>query len=101
MDVFVCSPYAGKIEKNTTAAIAYCQEEIALGNNPFAPHPFYPQIIDEDTDRFVGIELGLERLLKCDEVHVWGGVISPGMKMEIEYAQENGIPIRYMTEAIL
>ena len=95
MVVFVCSPYGGK-PRNVTRAFNYCIMETELGNIPFAPHCFYPQFMDEKTDRYIAIEMGIEMLSRCDELHVWGDKITEGMAMEIEYATENGIPVVYM-----
>lgn len=93
MLVFVCSPYRGNKQRNVAYAISCCEYEMALGNTPFAPHLLYTRIVaDDDT----GINHGLEVLARCDELHVWGDKVSDGMKIEIEYADTAGIPIRYM-----
>lgn len=95
MVVFVCSPYGGK-RANLKRAIDYCLAEIDMGNVPFAPHLLYPQMLDEATDRQLGIDMGLEILGRCDELHAWGGMITPGMQKEIDAAEHMGIPVRYM-----
>ena len=93
MLVFICSPYRGNVQRNVAYTISYCECEMALGNTPFAPHLIYPQITaDDDT----GIHHGLEVLARCDELHVWGDNVSAGMRIEIEYADTAGIPVRYM-----
>jgi hypothetical protein len=92
MVVFVSSPYRGDLEKNVAFAQECCAYEIALGNTPYAPHLFFPQFMEDDD---MGIQHGLEILARCDELHAWGRT-SPGMKMEIEYAESIGIPVRYM-----
>lgn len=95
MVVFVCSPFGGK-KKNLDAAINYCLMEVELGNTPFAPHLLYPQMLDEKTDRWLGIQMGLELLERADALHVWGDKITEGMQMEIEFAIDNGIPVVQM-----
>lgn len=95
MVVFVCSPYGGKRE-NVKRAINYCLMETELGNTPFAPHCFYPLFMDEETDRYVAIQMGLEMLDRADAIHVWGDKITEGMQMEIDYAEEHGIPVEWM-----
>lgn len=92
MLVFVCSPYGGKPE-NIEQAINYCLMEMDLGNTPFAPHVFFPQMLDEETDRDTGIAHGLEMLARADELHIWSSEITPGMRREIEYAESAGIPV--------
>ena len=95
MVVFVCSPFGGK-KKNLDAAINYCLMEVELGNTPFAPHLLYPQMLDEATDRQLGIDMGIEMLQRCDELHAWGGMITPGMQKEIDAAEHMGIPVVMM-----
>jgi len=70
MKVFVCSPYRGDIERNTKRARAYVETVITQGHTPFAPHLLYTQILDEETDRELGMELGLDMLTAMDEL--WG-----------------------------
>jgi len=95
MVVFVCSPYGGK-RVNLKRAIDYCLAEIDMGNVPFAPHLLYPQMLDEATDRQLGIDMGIEMLQRCDELHVWGGEITPGMQQEINAAEHMVIPVVIM-----
>ena len=40
-------------------------------------------------------------LLECSELWVFGTVISEGMKQEIEWAKEAGIPIRCFDEGMV
>lgn len=40
--------------------------------------------------------MGLELLERVDALHVWGDKITEGMQMEIECAEEKGIPVMYM-----
>lgn len=95
MIVFVCSPYGGD-PRNIDRAINYCLMEIEMGNVPYAPHVFFTQMLDEDTDRQTGIDMGLKMLQRCDELHVWSALITRGMKMEIDEAESLGIPVRFM-----
>lgn len=95
MIVFVSSPYGGK-EENVRAALNYCLMEHELGNTPYAPHCFLSRFLDEPADREAAMEMGLEMLERCDELHVWGNRISPGMQIEIEHAELCGIPVKYM-----
>jgi len=87
--VFVSSPYRGNIGLNVAKAKAYCREVIEAGDVPFAPHLFFPQILDSDDQ---GIALGLEVLARCDEL-MQCGEPTPGMEIEIAFAREHGIPV--------
>ena len=99
-EVYICSPYAGNVEKNVKAAIRYSQFVIDKGYMPVASHLLYPQILD-DSDKFereLGLAFGICLLESCLEVWVFADTdddISAGMKQEIEAAKERGMPVRY------
>jgi len=88
--VFVCSPLRGDIEGNIAKAKQYCREEALKGNIPIAPHVYFTQFLDENSEeeRTLGISMGIELLKMCDELRVCGDEITQGMKREIE-AWEN------------
>ena len=97
--IYVASPYAGDIEKNTEFAKEACRfvmdEEYAF----FAPHLLYPQVLDENNfaERQLALAMGKEFLSWCDELWVFGKIISPGMQAEIELAQEHEVPVKYIS----
>lgn len=96
--VYICSPYAGDIEKNTELAKRYCKKAINKGYAPIAPHLFYPQFLEDNKigEREIGIRCGLTLLKKSQEMWVFGNKYSSGMKREIDFAKRNGrIKIRY------
>jgi hypothetical protein len=84
--VFVCSPY-----HKSEDAINYCGMEYELGNAFFSPVLQYAALMDE----WEAVQLALEHMDGC-ECHVWGE-ITEGMQQIIDYAEENGIPVVYMT----
>ena len=43
--VFICSPFAGDIEKNLNKAREYLKFAVKQGTIPFAPHLLYPQAV--------------------------------------------------------
>lgn len=100
--VFVSSPFAGDIEKNTENARKFCKYAVAMGAIPFAPHLLYPQILDDSikAERILGISFGLEILKRCDEIWVFGNRISRGMEIEIKAAKSLRIQIRYFTKEV-
>ena len=51
-----------------------------------------------ETERELAIRTDLRLLDLCQELWVFGNRISEGMKREIAYAQEAGIPVRYIKE---
>lgn len=98
--VFVCSPYAGDVLKNTSNARRYLKFAADKGAVPFAPHLLYPQIMDDrdPKQRKQGLFFGMVWLRKCDEIWVFGNRVSNGMKLEIAEARKRRIPVRYFTE---
>jgi len=94
--VYVCSPYAGDVIGNTNRARLYSRQVVDAGFVPVTPHLLYPQFIDEDTEREIGLECGILLLGHCQEIWVFGDVISSGMKAEIEKARELDIPVVYV-----
>lgn len=97
--VFICSPYAGDIEVNTTRAKRYGRFAVKNKTVPIIPHLMYPQFLDEENqdERRLGLEMGLELLSKCQEMWVFGDYISSGMSAEIKSAKKWNIHIRYFT----
>lgn len=98
--VFICSPFAGDVELNTTKTQRYMRFAVEQDAIPFAPHLLYPQVLDENNplEREMGVTFGLIWLGKCDELWVFGSTISEGMKREIARAERRGVPIKYFTE---
>ncbi len=98
--IFVCSPYRGNVEYNTSRAQGYCRFIHSRGNIPFAPHLHNTQFLDESIpeEREAGIMLGLQFLLRSDELWLFGDKLTDGMKAELRAAQQMKIQIRYFTD---
>ncbi len=96
--LYIISPYAGDVAANVEFAIRCCRMAIRQGYVPIAVHLLYPQILDDNdpAERAVGLELGLNILRHCSAVWVCGTRISPGMKREIQEAEQLGIPVQYV-----
>ena len=94
--VYVASKYAGDVDANVAAAIAYCRRVVDEGHMPVASHLLYPQILNDNVpeERELGLLFGLALLRMCDEVWVFG-TISPGVAQEIEEARRLKKQIRY------
>jgi len=97
--VFICSPYAGDIERNIRKAQGYCRFAVSRNCIPIAPHLLFPQFMDDGdkTQRNLAILMGLVLLSKCHELWCFGDRISPGMAIELEKAKRLGIPVRHFT----
>lgn len=98
--IYVASPYAGDIERNTEFAKRACLFVKNEGCAFFAPHLLYPQVLDDNDpeDRQYALETGKEILEWCDELWVFGDIISSGMEAEIRRAEDSEIPVRYVSE---
>jgi len=99
--VYIASPFAGDLERNTERARGYCRFAVSQKVIPLAPHLLYPQFMDEEDkqQREQGIRFALILLDKCDELWVFGNTISEGMSREIAKAKQKGKPIRYFSSA--
>lgn len=100
--VYICSPYAGDIEQNVNMARVYSRFAVKNTCIPLTPHLLYPQFMDDGSpaERELALFMGLVLLTKCEQVWVFGGVISAGMAAEIAKAERKKIPVRYFTEEL-
>ena len=101
--IYICSPYAGDIEKNRLLAMVYSRVAVTDGYVPIAPHLFFPLFLHDDSEeeRALGMECGLRLLDLCEEIWVMiGEGVSEGMEKEIEYARKACIPTRFFILAI-
>ena len=98
--VYICSPFAGDISRNTERARQYCRFAVWQGAIPFAPHLLYPQFLDDSdpAQRKLGLFFGNVWLGKCDALWCFGSLISDGMKAELKKARAKGIPIKFFSE---
>lgn len=98
--IYVCSPLRGDLEKNMKRARIYSKYVVDQGYIPFTPHIFFTQFLNDEIqeDRDAGISMGMQMLLLCQELWVFGDKISQGMQSEIDYANKNGIDVIYMME---
>ena len=94
--VYVCSQYGsrGDIKENLKMAEVYCQSVIDEGNLPICPHLFLSTLLNDTVpgQRAKGLEMGVELLLKCDEVRVFT-TLTAGMKAEVKLADDKQIPV--------
>lgn len=98
--VYICSPYAGDIEKNTYRARAFSRFAVEKKYILIAPHLLCPQYLDEGTERWLGLKMGIVFMGKCGEVWVFGDVVSEGMAAEIDKAKRMRKKIRYFTDGL-
>ncbi|MFI3238743.1 MAG: DUF4406 domain-containing protein [Lachnospiraceae bacterium] len=96
--VYIASPLRGNYDENIKKAVEYCKTASELGVIPLAPHIIFSQWCNDTIakEREKGLELGLNLLSKVDEMWVMGEEISEGMRGEIAFAKENGIPAHHI-----
>lgn len=100
--VYICSPYSDKdeevVKKNVEDAKKH--SAFAVRNNvvPITPHLLFPQFMDE-SQRDVALSMDLELLQRVDELWVFGGKITKGMREEIDFALHNtGVIVRHFNK---
>lgn len=97
--VFICSPLRGDIQANQDRARGYARMAALRGHIPITPHIYFTQFLEEEVEmeRELGIQMGIRLLSLCDELWVFGSIISTGMQMEIDYWATNHAskPIHY------
>jgi len=96
--VYICSPLSGDITGNMDKARKYSRFAVDMKAIPIAPHLLFPQFMDEGTERELAMFMDMVLLGRCEELWVFGSIISKGMKAEISKAGRKNIRIRYFTE---
>lgn len=93
--IYVASPYRGDAKKNIAYAKNCCNFVLNQGCNFYCPHLILPVFLDDTKaeERELALTLGKEMLARCDLLYVFGEVITEGMRAEMDYAEECGIPI--------
>ena len=99
--VYICSPFAGDVKRNTANARRYCRFAVARGCIPVAPHLMFPQFMDghDAAERALGLAFGKKLLDQCAEVWIFGPRLTSGMKAEYARALYRGVRVRYFTDS--
>lgn len=95
--VYICSPYSGDIKTNVRLARSFSAVAVAKSAVPIAPHLVFPQFMDDEDplDRELAMQMNHILLSRCDEIWVYQPRISAGMKQEITWAKDAGLPVRF------
>lgn len=98
--VFICSPLAGDVERNLQNTRRYSKFAVERGSIPFAPHLLFPQFMDDSdkAQRDLGLFFGLVLMGKCDEVWLFGGFVSKGMRLELTKARKRGMKVLFFND---
>lgn len=93
-------PYSGDIEANTEYARMCMLDCLKRDEAPFASHLLYTQCLNDlkPEEREWGIKAGFEWGKVAEKVVVYTDRgISGGMKLGIENAEKNDLPVEYRT----
>jgi len=97
--IYVCHPFYGhgKPEKNLELVKTICADIWREGFVPVAPHLSLEHFADEGTERVRILDSCVILLKACSEVRAfrYGGVVTEGMRLEIEAAQAAGICVTF------
>ena len=98
--VYICSPYSGDVECNVMKARKYSRFAYEQKTIPMTPHLLYPQFMNDSdpTEREDAMHFNYVLLGKCNELWVFGDVISKGMEHEIGIARKRKQKIRWFSE---
>jgi hypothetical protein len=100
--VYICHPFSGNEENNYWNVTAICQGIVSMGLPviPFSPINHTRHLVEHLPDPKaweVALEIDEAMLLACDEVWVFGNWHnSKGCTREVKFAQERGIPVRFI-----
>ena len=99
--VYVCSPYSGDVRRNVKNARKYSRFALENMTIPIATHLLFTQFMDDNNsdERYLACHtINYVLIGKCNEMWVFGTIISHGMAREIALAKRRKMKIRYFTE---
>lgn len=96
--VYICSPFSGDVSGNIERAKKYSRYAVDSKAIPIAPHLLFPQFMSDDAERELALFMDMVLLGKCEELWVFGKLVTEGMSAEIAKAKRKNMKIRYFTE---
>jgi hypothetical protein len=93
--IYVCHAYSADPAGNAAKVAAICRAIVEEGHLPIGPQLYLAAFINDDTERALAMSLCLELIDACDEVRVYGPVLSAGMIEEIAFAMRSGMRITH------
>lgn len=93
--VYVCAPLGGDTEGNVKRAICFARYVFQCGAVPVVPH-FYALCLEDKIpeERAMGMEAGRSLLWFCDELWIFGDVVTEGMVGEIQFCRSMNVKTR-------
>ena len=93
--VYICAPLGGKVKENLQNAVTYTEFALKSGVAPVTPH-FYALCLDDSKkdERELGRSAGMSLLWYCDEMWIFGDIVTEGMKAEINFCKNLNVKMR-------
>ena len=97
--VYICAPLGGNVEENLYKVRRYTKYALLCGTAPVVPH-FYAECLDDSLpkEREIGMAAGLSLLWFCDEMWVFGNMVTEGMAAELQFCKNFRIKTRKIRE---
>lgn len=95
--VFICSPYAGDVKKNSQYAWACMRHSLDSGEAPVAVHLLYPKLLRDENpgEREQGMECGVMIMMALGASGMVACYcdlgVSDGMMSELRHASAEGL----------
>ena len=93
--VYICAPLLEDAEQNITFAKETAREVFLSGDIPVCPHLMFPPFVDlrDSVQNQAARVMGLRLMETCQQVNVYGPVLTPEMQAETQRAHDLGIPV--------
>lgn len=93
--VYICAPLEGIVQDLLTQAIEYTKFALKSGVAPITPQFYHLCLDSRDSDKKTIIRsAGTSVLWFCDEIWVFGEIVTESMKAEIAFCKNMRIKIR-------
>ena len=98
--VYICAPLGGNIQENLKKVKQYARFALLCGTAPVVPH-FYALCLNDNLpkEREIGMSAGLSLLWLCDEMWIFGGKETEGMRAEIQFCKNLNVRIRRIQDS--
>ena len=105
MLIFVCcaicteedEPYGSAVTwENQQKAFDFTKNVLEMGAAPLTPQLYLPNYSDKAMLEDNGLKEAVLQMIKnCDEVWVFGTTLTGAMRQQLQYAIDNGIPLKF------
>lgn len=98
--VYICAPLGGEVEENLRKVRRYTRYALLCGTAPVVPH-FYAECLNDSLpkEREIGMAAGLSLLWFCDEMWVFGNMVTEGMAAELQFCKNFNVKTRTVRES--